>query len=63
MEALENGAAVNRSCKKKYSGFDQVRVETAVNKVKSPSVAAATVRLMQSEKPKCRSNDSDIDSK
>ena len=31
MEALENGAADNRSYKVKYSAFDQVKVETAVD--------------------------------
>ena len=48
MEALENGATDIRSCKEKYSAFDQVKVEMAVNKVKSP---------------KCGSNDSEIDAK
>ena len=58
MDALENGAADNRCYKEKHSVLDQVKVETAVNKVKSPGGAALIVKSMQSEKPRWGCNDS-----
>ena len=34
MEALENGAANNRSCTEKHSAFHQVKVEMATDRKK-----------------------------